>query len=230
MKISKPSYLVLTFFFLLSCTQLPPPVSGKAGNGAKSLDSELPASVGTLLSLDDSVSGAMKLVLSGEDAGKVYRLMGIAKESGADAPKVGRDFSCRKDGETQECEFLIRMPEGNFKVQREESGIKKAAPEMAQVKESDAYISIADPSEGGRVRLQVLDVYAERIFKSLNVARTFDLTADQVNGPGVRKAAEQVDCYQRSKASTPEQKTYDCYLFLNTDLGAMAAVDPSVQQ
>jgi hypothetical protein len=93
MKISKPLYLVLTFLFLLSCTQLPPPVSGKAGNGAKSLDSELPASVGTLLSLDDSVSGTMKLVLSGEDAGKVYRLMGIAKESGADAPKVGRDFS-----------------------------------------------------------------------------------------------------------------------------------------
>ncbi len=194
------------------------------------MNSETPPSAGTLLSLDDSVSGVLRLVLSGEDAGKVYRLMGIAVESSTDLTKVGRDFSCRKEGQRQECEFLIRMPGGNFEIQRQECGIKKAAPEMAQVKESDAYISIADPSERGRVRLQVLDVYAERIFKALNVPNTFDLTPDQVNGPGVRKAAEQVDCYQRSKAATPDQKTYDCYLFLNTDLGGMVAVDPSVQQ
>ena len=216
--------------FLSACTQLPPPVSAKADQSSPPQGSEFPQNGATFLALDDSASGVIKLTLSGEDAGKIHGLMAIATESESDSTKVGRDFSCRKTGDSPECEFLIRMPEGAFQVQREESALKKAAPEIAQIKEADAYISISDPSEKGRVRLQVLDAYAEKIFSALNTARTYDLTPDEVNGPGVRKAAEQVDCYQRSKAATPDQKTYDCYLFLNTERGSMEAVDPSVQQ
>ncbi len=223
-RISLGSLLILS-----ACTQLPPPVSGRAGMGPGSRDSQsLPTA--TFLSLEDSDPARIKLALSGDDAGKIFRLMGIAAESSSDLSKVGRDFTCVKNAEKHGCEFLIRIPEGSFTVQRQESALKRAAPEMSQVKESDAYISIADPSEGPKIRLQVLDAYAEKIFNALQVARTFDLTPDQENGPGVRKAAEQVDCYQRSKVTTPEQKTYDCYLFLNTESGSLLSVDPSVQQ
>ncbi|MBU6154588.1 MAG: hypothetical protein KGP28_09835 [Bdellovibrionales bacterium] len=230
MKMLKRCFSVLGLFSIAtSCTQLPPPRHGSLDQGAVSGGASSFAP-GTFLSLDDSDPGLIKLTLSGDDAGKIFRLMGISAESGLGLSKVGRDFSCTKDGEKHACEFNLRIPDGTFEVQREESALKKSAPEMAQIKESNAYISIADPSERGKVRLQVLDAYAEKIFKSLQVPRTYDLTPDPQNGPGIRKAAGQVDCYERSKATTPDQKTHDCYLFLNTELGSLDSVDPSVQQ
>jgi hypothetical protein len=231
---SKKSVLWLVIWLAGACTQLPPPVSGKKNAGEVPQNPDVAQSAGTFLSLDDSEIGVMKLTLSGDDAKKIHQLLAIGVESGAgqsgDLVKSGRDFSCKRSGDKSSCEFLIRVPAGTFSIQREEGAIKKASPEAVQVKESDAYISVSDPSEGAKVRLQVLDEYAEKIFQALSVQRTFDLTPDSVNGPGVRKAAAQVDCYQRSKSATPEQKTYDCHLFLDLSLGKMDDVDPSVMQ
>ena len=223
-----PRFLASAWALLavVGCTQLQPPMSAK--KGTVSSQSDEPAMAGTFLALDDSNPGQIRVSLSGEDAGKVYRLLALSPDSAS--TKTGRDFSCSKNGERQECTFDIGLPLGNFKVLREEKDLIKAAPEMDQVKESDAYLSISDPSEGPRVRLQILDSYAEKIFNALTVPRTFDLKPDAVNGPGVRKAADQVDCYQRSKAETPDVKTYDCYLFLNTGIGALDSIDPSIMQ
>jgi hypothetical protein len=178
-------------------------------------------------SLDASAPASFVLTLNGEDAAKVYHLMAIApeqfvSENKKTLMKTGKQFSCSSSSDSHyTCSIRVEMPKGSVKDLRAKGELLSSAPEMAQAFEENAYLRIEAPEQPGKIRLQVLDGFAEQLFRALKVDRTYDLIPDSVNGPGIRKVGNHLECSLTTRALSPTIPHYVCYFYLDTTLGTL---------
>jgi hypothetical protein len=213
------------FLVCASCTQVAPP-GLLVRNGLRS-SGPVPSETALLMAEE---SDRKTVTLRGRDAETVYRLMALQPDGDAEARKTGRDFSCFIRDSDYFCEFKIRFPDGYFNVEREEGALVRAAPEISQVAGSDGYLTISPPEKPGKVRLQILADYGARLFNALEVMDSEPLSAVQAGEQGWVKDGTQLNCIQKIGAgagagTAAGAVTHECYLHLDTTIGAIDKVE-----
>jgi hypothetical protein len=99
--------------------------------------------------------GALRLILSGNSAIKVMRLLHLAAEDGENGRtgtyKTGVHLQCSLTYRGPRCSVLLHLPEGDLILSRPLEALKSAAPEGPAIPEENEWLKIDRPEEGGGI-------------------------------------------------------------------------------
>jgi hypothetical protein len=230
-------FSIIIVLFIVSCTQLPPPVlkgadpttlssndlSGGLAPIVKPLKPGKPRMPDpeTKLVMGEEEAGTWKLSLEGQDALTIYRLLAIQpEEAGGVRWKRGRDFACARAKDRSFCEWRLHAPFGRIAELRPLEEVAPEQPEARQSALDTPYIGVPALEWGRKARIKIALGFAERIFESLSATPVFE--------EGLRRIGEQVNCLKTREAGQGAFQ-YGCYLRINLSNGTVDKADPDQQ-